>query len=97
MRNRIWVEAQLPYLFARLAIISFVACVGQQEFSLALGSVAFDRDDHSRTNEDAIVLLLGDYDAAFFNAEALAQLCRNDDCAAFSDSSRLHNFQIQLV
>ena len=56
----------------RLAVIGFVDSVREQEFRLTLRSVAFDRNDHSRQDEDAVAFLLGDYDAAFFNSEAFA-------------------------
>ena len=72
MGNRIWIEAQFTDLSSRLSVIGFVDSVREREFRLTLRSVAFDRNDHSRQDEDAVAFLLGDYDAAFFNSEAFA-------------------------
>src|ERR1700692_479522 len=91
MGNRIWIEAQFPDLFSRLAVIGFVDSVREQEFRLTLGSVAFDRNDHSGPDEDSIGFLLGDYDAAFFNSEPFTQASWHDDRAAFADFCRLHD------
>lgn len=92
MGNRIRIKAELPDCSLCLAVVGVVDSVGQQELRFALRALSFYRDDHRGANKDAVVLLLGDYDAAFFNAEALAQLCGYNDRAALSHPCRLHSF-----
>lgn len=73
MENRVWVEAELADRLARFAIIRLRRRCGKQKFRLALGTVSFDWNQDRRTNENSIVGFFRDYDAAFFNAESLAQ------------------------
>src|SRR5258707_14153884 len=91
MWNQIRIEAKLPNFFPSLTVVGFVDRVGQQELRFAIGSVSFDGDNDCGANENAIVRLFGDYDAAFFNAETLAQLCGNDDRASLADFCRFHS------
>ena len=92
VRNRIWIEAQFPYLSSRLAVVDGVDSIRQQEFCPALRSVSLYGNDHSGTNENAVNCLLGNHDTAFFNAETFTQIGRYYNRPSPSDFCRLHSF-----
>jgi len=51
------------------------------KFRFALRAVTLNRHDDGRTDQDAVFSLLSEHNAAFLDAEALAESGRNDDRA----------------
>lgn len=90
MWDCIRIETQFANFFACFAVISAVDGVGQEKFRLALRGVAFNWDNHCGANQDAILFLFGNNNAALFNAKALAQFGRHDNRAPLSNSCRSH-------
>jgi len=90
VRSRIGIEAQL---FGVL----FAPCGNRPDrWRCVAGTLPYARrvpldwHDRSGANED-VLLLLGDHDTAFFDAQALAPLRGYNDRTAFPDSCRLHS------
>ena len=86
MGNGIRIQSHFANCFTSTAVIRLVDSIRQQKLCLTLGSVVFDRNDHRRTNQYAILLLLSDDDAPFLDAKTLAQSGGNDDGTTLADS-----------
>src|SRR4051794_39005391 len=96
MWNGIWIEAQFANRPARPTVIVLVNGVRENKLRLSLGTVALNRNDDRRADQNAIVLLLRRYEGAFFDAEALAQIRRDDNGSALAYPCRLHSAPLSL-
>ncbi len=88
--NGVGIEAEALNFAAGAAVVGNARGRGKQEFGFALRGVSFDGNDDGGAKKDAVLAGLGCDKRAFVETEALAELCRDDDGAAFADFGGFH-------
>jgi hypothetical protein len=98
VRNGIRVEAEFLNLAACPAIVRRGGGVVEQKFRFAFWCVFFNCDYDGRAKQDSVVTSLGSDERAFFDAEAAAELRRNDDGATLAYSGGIHGrVSLQII
>ncbi len=88
--NGVGIEAEALDFAAGAAVVGKVCGSGKKKFGLALRRVFFDGDDDGGAKQNAVLASFGSDKRAFVETEALAELCRDDDGAAFADFGGFH-------
>ena len=95
--NGVGIEAEAFDFAACAAVVGNACGSGKKEFGFALRGVFFDGNDDGGAKKDAILASFGGHKGAFVEAEALAELCRDDDGASFADFSRFHDWFRSII
>jgi hypothetical protein len=85
MRDGVGIEAEAFDFTAGAAVVGGAGGGGKKKFGFAMRGVFFDGNDGGGAQQDAVISSFGSDERAFVETEALAELGRDDDSAAFAD------------